>query len=544
MKFIKIEIILVLLGFCLSYVTASDKIRFNSLGFTPESKKTATIIGNSSEFEIINTDNNKTVLKDKCMRMAYREYVGESGFTIDFTNITTPGTYVIKTSDGTQSESFEIKNDAYDQAFYASMRAFYLWRCGTAVEGTHNGVTFSQEKCHQEDGWMDLTEFGAKQKDGTGGWHDAGDYGKYVTNAGITVGNLFMAWDNFNEKLKSYNLDLPITAEGYPDFLQELKWETDWLLKMQYPDNSGRVFHKLTRKSFSGFIMPSEDKDKRYYAEWGTTATATFAATMAMASRYFKPYDEAYAKICLEAALKSYEFLKGHPEYKKWNQKEFSTGAYRTHDFSPRIWMAAELWETTGDDVYLKDFETKIKEYKNKVDKNWDWKDMKNLGVFTYLLSDKNGKDAKLFETIKSDAITVADEIVNSTETDLYGRPFQQYYWGCNGTVARLSVNLYVAGELTKDKKYKLAAYDIAAHLLGRNYYNRSFVTGLGINPPMKPHDRRFGADGIDAPWPGYIVGGGHSATDWVDEEKSFSHNEVAINWQAALVYIVAWIND
>jgi endoglucanase len=56
----------------------------------------------------------------------------------------------------------------------------------------------------------------------------------------------------------------------------------------------------------------------------------------------------------------------------------------------------------------------------------------------------------------------------------------------------------------------------------------------------MKPHDRRSGADGIEEPWPGYIVGGGHSATDWKDVEESYSTNEIAINWQAALVYALA----
>ncbi|MBN1561919.1 glycoside hydrolase family 9 protein, partial [candidate division KSB1 bacterium] len=74
----------------------------------------------------------------------------------------------------------------------------------------------------------------------------------------------------------------------------------------------------------------------------------------------------------------------------------------------------------------------------------------------------------------------------------------------------------------------------------GRNYYNRSFVTGLGLNPPMYPHDRRSGADDVAAPWPGYIVGGGHSATGWVDEQGSFATNEIAINWQGALIYALA----
>jgi len=58
----------------------------------------------------------------------------------------------------------------------------------------------------------------------------------------------------------------------------------------------------------------------------------------------------------------------------------------------------------------------------------------------------------------------------------------------------------------------------------------------------MHPHDRRSGADNIVDPWPGYLVGGGHSAIDWVDQELSYSHNEIAINWQAPLVLQLAWI--
>jgi endoglucanase len=60
------------------------------------------------------------------------------------------------------------------------------------------------------------------------------------------------------------------------------------------------------------------------------------------------------------------------------------------------------------------------------------------------------------------------------------------------------------------------------------------------ILPPMNPHDRRSGADNIPEPWPGYIVGGGQNATDWLDDVKSYSTNEVAINWQAALVFALA----
>jgi len=101
-------------------------------------------------------------------------------------------------------------------------------------------------------------------------------------------------------------------------------------------------------------------------------------------------------------------------------------------------------------------------------------------------------------------------------------------------------LNLQVANRLSPNPEYVNASLDAVAHLFGRNYYNRSYVTGLGREPAMHPHDRRSGADGIDAPWPGYVVGGGQSATGWHDDQEDYRTNEIAINWQAGLVYALA----
>jgi hypothetical protein len=92
--------------------------------------------------------------------------------------------------------------------------------------------------------------------------------------------------------------------------------------------------------------------------------------------------------------------------------------------------------------------------------------------------------------------------------------------------------------------EYRDTCLDALNHLLGRNCYGRSFVTGLGFNPPMHPHDRRCG-DG-QGPWPGYLVGGPHpTATDWHDAQSDFRTNEIAINWNAALIYaLAACLND
>lgn len=64
---------------------------------------------------------------------------------------------------------------------------------------------------------------------------------------------------------------------------------------------------------------------------------------------------------------------------------------------------------------------------------------------------------------------------------------------------------------------------------------------GLGHQPPQHPYDRRSGADDVAEPWPGYLVGGPNpNATDWFDVEKDFRTNEIAINWNGALIYAQA----
>ncbi len=541
---------LILLGIMLMAISCSvqpkkagsGKVFLNSLGFTPDGSKVATVLGDSGEFKIVDFATQKEVFVAETGKGIMQADVNQTAFIADFTAFNKTGTYYLETSNGSKSIAFQIDENTYDSAFYTSMRGFYLWRCGMAVYGIHKGDTFHQEACHLEDGWLNYTEFGNMQKDGTGGWHDAGDFGKYVVNAGVTMGQLFMAWDNFQPKLETFKLDIPNTVAAYPDYLKELKYETDWLLKMQYADNSGRISHKLTRLNFEPFLMANQDVEKRYFTEWGSSATACFSAIMAQAARYFLPYDTAYAETCFVAAKKSYEYLDKHPEFKNWDQKEFHTGGYQAGDNSFRIWAAAEMWETTGEPIYLADFEMVMKDEKVPVDLNWDWGNVKNMGVFTYLLSEREGKTAKVNYQIIQEAISVAGTIANFTNTEIYGRPFDKYYWGCNGTVARLSSNLYVAYKLTGDVKYKKAGEQIVAHIFGRNFYGRSYVTGLGIDPAMNPHDRRSGSDSIVAPWPGYLVGGGHTATDWVDKQESYSHNEIAINWQAALVYSLAWV--
>jgi len=518
----------------------TQSINLNSLGFLPESSKKASIVGDTKSFVVKRVSDQTKVFEGKLTAAVFQKDVNQSVAIADFSSFTKSGKYYIETPEGVKSIEFEISPKAYNQAFYTSMRAFYLWRCGTKVEGDHNGHHFAHEACHMEDGFEDYQGKPGERRNGTGGWHDAGDYGKYITNAGITVGMMFMAWDHFGKNLKKFSLDLPETAKSYPDFLKELKWETDWVLTMQYTDGSGKVSHKLTSKNFESFCKPEDDKQKRYFTDWSTDAIANFVGMMAQAARYFEPYDKAYAQKCLDAAKLSYKFLKENPEDKGFVQGEFKTGGYQSGDKDDRLWAAVEMWETTGNPEFLKDFENQATAMNFKIDEDWDWGDISNLGMFQYALSKKPGKNPEILKTIQKNILDGANTIAKNASADVFGRPLIRYYWGCNGTIARQVLNLQVANLISPDKKYVQTSEDAIAHIFGRNFYNRSYVTGLGINPAMNPHDRRSGSDNEVQPWPGYLVGGGHTATGWYDKQEDYRTNEIAINWQGALVYALA----
>lgn len=520
---------------------ADIDIRLNFLGFLPGMSKKATISADCSSFSVKKGSNGETVYSGRVKGPFRQQDLDQEVWIAEFTQVSAKGRFYLEVPSVGRSVDFEIGDKVYDFAFYTAMRGFYLWRCGTAVEGEHNGHRYAQDACHGEDAYQDYIGIKDSRRDGTGGWHDAGDYGKYTVNAGVTVGALFLAWDHFQDRLKGFSLDIPDTAPDFPDYLKEIKWEIDWLLKMQYPDNSGKVSHKLTRLNFSGFVMPEKDLEKRFYTDWSSAATADFVAMLAMAARYFKPYDAKYARTCLEAATKSYTFLKNNPDHKRFSQGDFKTGGYQTRDSDDRLWAAAEMWETTGELKYLRDFEEKAAAIESKIDENWDWSNVRNLAMFTYILSEKEGKNATLLKEVRRDLLSTADALVAKGNQDVYSRPLAGiYYWGCNGTVARQTLILQAANKVSPNPDYLNTALDAVGQLFGRNYYGRSYVTGLGHQPPLNPHDRRSGADDIEEPWPGYLVGGGLSATGWHDVEEDYRTNEIAINWQAALVYSLA----
>src|SRR5690606_6691541 len=139
-----------------------------------------------------------------------------------------------------------------------------------------------------------------------------------------------------SERLERVELPfIPEHGGDLPDYLSELKWELDWLLKMTYDDASGRVHHKINSPGFPGFVLPEDDPTERYFSNYSTAATAEFVATMAKAARAFRPYDtatEGYSEELLEAAWASYEYLQDNPDDVRYDDEVLRAGAYQKND--------------------------------------------------------------------------------------------------------------------------------------------------------------------------------------------------------------------
>jgi endoglucanase len=521
-----------------AYAATGAGLRLNTVGYLPRHEKRATLPAPCVEFKVVRASDGAMVLRGHANGPFRENDTGEDLCVADFTALRESGLYRLEAG-AARSAPFRVGRDVYTTAFKTAVRAMHLWRCGAAVQLEHEGVTYKHAACHMEDARLDFVGAAGARLDARGGWHDAGDYNKYVVNAGVTVGVLLRAWEEFGARVRDVDLELPKRRDRLPAYLAEVKWELDWLLKMQAAD--GSVYHKVSTRDFGPAVAPEDEQTERFITPWSSAATADFVAMLAAAARVFRPFDAAYARRCLDAARRSDAFLRAHPENHRADLKGFTTGGYQTDDADDRLWAAAELWQTTGERAYLSDFETRARRVESKFSPDWGWGDVKNLGLLTYLFSTRAGRDARLVRQVREALVETADSIVLIRERSLHARTLTRYYWGANGGVAGTTVLLRAAHRIDPKPVYVEASLDALSHLFGRNFYGRSFVTGLGFDPPRHPHDRRSMAKGVTETWPGYLVGGGWPrATDWVDDSDNYRVNEIAINWNAPLIYALA----
>jgi len=543
-------------------------IKVDQVGYLPGAPKLAMVAAAkpASEFTVRNAANHAVVFKGKLTAPALDADSGDNVQIADFSGLKREGKYYIDVPEAGRSWEFAIGPNVYARAFYLAMRAFYGQRCGTAVDLGPEFPGYKYEACHTEGAWHPSSgKTGPRPS--IKGWHDAGDYGRYVVNSGITTGTLLWAYELFAGRIGKVNLNIPESKNKTPDILDEIRWNLEWMLSMQDPEDGG-VWHKQTTPQFSGFILPHLDKVPSVVIGTGsepyksTGATANLAAVMAIAARLYKPFDAGFAAECLAAARKAFAWTEKYPNVAFNNPPGVNTGGYGDRNFADeRLWAAAELYRTTGEDAYHQYFLSNYEPLRKSIRPvgPQSWNNVGTLGLWTYALG--KGKNAAALDAIRKDSIAAADAIVQRAAANGYRITMtpSDYVWGSNGVVANYGVQLLVANALQPNPAYVNTALENLHYLLGRNPFSLSYVTQLGSNPYRHPHHRPSGADNNPEPWPGMLSGGPNRSPQdpamktrlkpgtpparmYVDDQESYASNEIAINWQAPLVFLFAGV--
>jgi neutral trehalase len=537
-------------------------IKLNQLGFLPGAAKVAVVPA---------TDATAFTVIDAAGAVVQRGALGaataapDSGETVklaDFSALTAPGRYRLRVAGLADSLPFEVAPGAYQGLNAGALRAYYFNRAGVALDPKHAGV-YARAAGHADTSVLvHASAASTKRPAGTvlsspKGWYDAGDYNKYIVNSGISTYTLLAAWEDFPAFYQQQTLNLPESGNGIPDILNEALWNLEWMLTMQDP-NDGGVYHKLTDKNFDGYVMPAAAKQQRYVVQKTTAAALDFAAVMATASRVLAPYDKQLPGLAARtrtAAEGAWAWARANPAVYYRQPADIKTGEYGDRDVRDEFaWAAAELFITTGNAAYYQAMHAA--DVKATVP---SWSEVNGLAWLSLARHrDRLGAVADRALIVRR-IDELSARLAAVQQRSPYGTTMQtaDYVWGSNAVVLNQAMVLVHGYRLTGKRAYLDAAQADLDYILGRNATDLSFVTGFGARAALHPHHRPSEADGIAAPVPGWLVGGPQPgqqdakdcpvayasklpARSYLDHACSYASNEIAINWNAPLVYVSA----
>ena len=530
----------------------------NQVGYLPQGRKTAVMTA-GERFQVIRVEGSseQTVLDGTARDVGLDKASGDYVRVADFSEIRQDGVYYVQNEAGEKSHRFSIGQDVYKALQRDMTKALYYQRCGCALEAEHAGE-YTHPCCHMEDAvlWTDRTV----AKEVKGGWHDAGDFGRYISPAAVAVAHLLYAYQLFPSSFEE-SLNIPESGNGVPDVLNECRYELEWMLKMQ--DEEGGAYHKLTTERHADFVMPEEDKDQFYLFPVSSMATADYAASMALASRVYRAFDGAFADRLYDAALRAWGWLEKYPQYVGFkNPDSCNTGEYNDDcDLDERLWAAAEMLVTTGEQKYQEKLTELLGEDLTKTD--FGWTDVSGFAALAVLTDASHKASADSVEDLRRTVLAEADRLVAVAGESGYGVAMEpeDYVWGSNMVVLNRGMLLVLAALITEQNEgYEQTALAQMNYLLGMNAVDYSYVTGHGEHAYMHPHNRPTECDNIELPMPGWVSGGPFKTPAdpvgierikagtppmkcYVDHASCYSLNEITIYWNSPAVFVAAYFN-
>ena len=591
---------LLALAFATSAASAQSisAIRANQVGLLADGAKTA-IMPNAAtrplDWRLLAQDG-RTVASGKTKVFGRDSWSGQHVHQIDFSGFSSIGAGYRLTVANEASRPFTIGSDVYNRLPYDALAYFYHNRAATPIEARLVGERWARPAGHAVERATCVSGADSNGNvwpgcsytlDVTGGWYDAGDHGKYVVNGGISLWTLI----NLHERnaangtaavFADGSAAIPERGNAVPDLLDEARWEMEFLLKMQVPDGtrlrlpvganrnvkglrfaeidaSGMAHHKVADEKWTALPMrPDRDPERRQLFPPSTAATLNLAAVAAQCARVWRTIDPGFSERCHAAARRAWAAAVRNPNV--YAIADFTgSGAYGDSDVSDEFyWASAELLATTGEAEFRK-FVERSPHFRAALQEP-SWPSVAPLGTMTLALlpSLPSQEQARLRAAIRA----ASDRFLAERQQVGYAIPFAaKWNWGSTSSLLNRAILMALAHDFTGEARYRNGVIDLMDFILGRNPLDRSFVSGYGARPMLNPH-HRFWAHSMDPayppPPPGALSGGPTQNTGqdevakalkgcapqtcWVDDIGSFSMNEVAVNWNAPLVWVSAWL--
>lgn len=473
-------------------------------------------------------------------------YSGDRVWWADFSHLDVPGDYYIfDPSTEERSHPFSISKDVFDPVLKAACRMYYYNRSGIAKEKKYAGKwTHGPNHPQAKKALFYDTEPRGKPRDVSGGWWDAGDFNKYPRFTTTSLIRLYYAYE-INPNAFPDNWNIPESGNGMPDFLDEIRWELEWLLKMQ-EEESGGVFNiagTVRGRSGTDEADPATASMPWYYTSKTTWSTAGFAAATAHAYRLYKEIDRAFADKLLKAAEKAWLYLEAHPEMHPASGNDTSNGVIAAgdstggggQDLRQRIWAAAELFNSTGKEKYHQYFleqhlnsDARHENHHPLLDGILDSHkgETLNNAFIAYTLAE--GAREAIVERFHRAVRRTLEKLENDFLEDGYRNDFSYYWWGSCGQRARRGALLHLPALLgfpeEEQSRYRRIAAEYAHYHHGRNPLNIVYLSNMGPEGADAGAERSIRVlfhywfkensqydgigDGKMGPAPGYVPGG------------------------------------
>ncbi len=390
------------------------------------------------------------------------ELSGDSGWWFDFSKHCSKGTFYIELTEvggnKVRSNRFKVSNTVYDDLLRIATETFYYQRMAQDKTASYgSGARWTDGPWYLGPGQDTEASYlyGEETKDVSGGWIDAGDPNKYITFATPPVHNLLTTYQQHPELWSNLELRIPENTNDLPDLLDEIKWELDWVKKMQNED--GTVHSKAgIREDFNYISPPSTDSRQRWYAQTCPAAAITASGMLAHGAIVLGdfPSEESYAEeLLVRAELAWQAYIDAPDKAAVCDNGEIEAGDadgpgdhYLIENIAEAVTAAVYLFEATGKAEYNDFIIANFRQARAFVSGDWGiYRPHQSEAILYYTtLEQADPATANAIKDHKESARSrEARGYVLNDNADFY--QVNPYYlnWGSNSLLARQATDNY-----------------------------------------------------------------------------------------------------